>query len=251
MTPDVVVDIGNTVMKWGRCADRGVVATARLPLEDEASWNKQAESLDLPQPARWLIASVRPQTTGLLTAWLRARGDQFRVLSPRDQPPLRLAIEQPERLGIDRVLDALAANARRPPDRPALIVDAGSAVTVDWLTSEGVFAGGAILPGPRLMARALSEGTALLPLVYVERPPACVPGNNTERAVAAGIYYALVGGVLRLAQAYQAEGPRVTFVTGGYAELMAHGLQELQPIIWPEMTLEGLRLWGTHLQEMP
>ena len=81
--------------------------------------------------------------------------------------PLEVELEHPDKVGIDRLLNAVAANRRRQEHVAAILVDAGSAVTVDYLDGNGVFRGGAIFPGFRLMARALHDYTALLPIVDI------------------------------------------------------------------------------------
>ncbi len=123
------------------------------------------------------------------------------------------------------------------------MVDAGSAVTVDWLDEEGTFRGGAILPGLRLMIQALHDYTALLPLIAAPRSVPRVPGSGTAEAMEAGVFWAVAGGVRALVEQMSpatAALPEV-FLTGGDGAL-------LQPVLgnrvraWPEMTLEGIRL---------
>src|SRR6185312_8188631 len=105
--------------------------------------------------------------------------------------PLRVLVQQLDHVGIDRLLDAVAANSRRPAGVPAIIIDAGSAVTVDLVDEAGAFTGGAILPGLRLMAKALHDYTALLPLVDppTQAPP--LPGTATIPAIESGIFWAV------------------------------------------------------------
>jgi type III pantothenate kinase len=156
--------------------------------------------------------------------------------------PLRVLLERPDHVGIDRLFDAVAANSRRPAGTPAVVVDAGSAVTVDWLDETGAFRGGAILPGLRLMAQALHDYTALLPLIEPPRDIPPLPGTATPPAVAAGIFWAVVGGIEVLIRRY-AEGAGVrpdAFLTGGDAPVLHRALPRLH--LWPAMTLEGIRL---------
>ena len=93
--------------------------------------------------------------------------------------------------GIDRLVDAVAANRLRKSHRPAAIVDVGTAITVDLVAADGAFLGGSILPGIALSARALHEFTDLLPLVdvgeLVEPPPAL--GTDTEAAMRSGLFW--------------------------------------------------------------
>ncbi|MBY0526028.1 MAG: type III pantothenate kinase [Gemmataceae bacterium] len=240
MKVDVVADVGNTRIKWGRCTSAGVTAVASLPPDDPAAWQKQLTAWELTGTFNWAIAGVHPQRSNLLGNWLHERGDSAWRIDRAVDLPLKVNVPQPQKVGIDRLLDAVAAVKDRSRGRvPAAIVDAGSAITVDWVDDQGVFRGGAILPGLGLMAKALHDYTALLPLIAVRelRDPPPV-GQSTEQAIAAGVYHAAVGGVNRLLELLSS--PHV-FLTGGDAPLLERALSP-SPVIWPEMTLEGIRL---------
>src|SRR5262249_51234904 len=138
-------------------------------------------------------------------------------------------LEKPDAVGIDRLLSAVAANKRRAPDVPAIVVGAGTAVTVDWLAADGAFCGGAILPGFRLMAQALHDHTALLPPIAIERAEPPLPGTSTIAAMQAGVYWAVAGGtravIRELLQSASALSTRVpVFLTGGDAPLLESAL---------------------------
>jgi type III pantothenate kinase len=243
MTPDVVVDVGNSRIKWGHCSRAAVAAVASLPPDDPAAWQQQAERWRLPAPATWVVTGVHPARRARLEEWLRTRGDGVVVIDDPGQLPLRVPLDRPDHVGIDRLFDAVAANSRRPAGSPAVVVDAGSAVTVDYLDETGAFAGGAILPGLRLMAKALHDYTALLPLVEVPRRVPAWPGTATAPAVEAGIFWAVVGGVRALLGQCQARAlaPPPVFLTGGDAPIL-HGPLGPQVRHWPTLTLEGILL---------
>ena len=241
MKVDVVVDIGNTRIKWGRCSANGVAAMATLPSDDPAAWEQQLHGWERSGPITWAVTSVSPPTRKRFTDWLTERGGRIVDVSRPDQLPLKVLLERPDHVGMDRLLDAVAA-CHRQPGRPAVIVDAGSAVTVDLVDETGAFRGGTILPGLRLMALALHEHTALLPLVEIQKPPP-VLGTSTTDAMRSGIYYAVVGaintaGVTSCANCSLA--PTI-FLTGGDAALLKECVDN-RAIFWPEMTLEGVRL---------
>jgi type III pantothenate kinase len=157
--------------------------------------------------------------------------------------PVTVALDRPDRVGIDRLLNAVAALAIRPPNHPVAIVDAGSAVTVDWLDAAGAFRGGAILPGLRLMAEGLHAYTAHLPLIEVRNPEPILPGTDTLSAMEAGIFWTAVGGIQliidRLARLEPL--PPVLYLTGGDAGKLSSFIERSHRV-WPEMTLEGIRL---------
>ena len=116
--------------------------------------------------------------------------------------PLVVKLPRPDMVGVDRLLDALAANRLRTPGRPAVVVDVGSAITVDLVDADGAFLGGAILPGIAMSARALHEFTDLLPQIdmaeLAEPPPAL--GTATVAAMRSGLFWGAVGAVRQLVE---------------------------------------------------
>jgi type III pantothenate kinase len=242
-SPDVVVDVGNTRVKWGRCADDGVADTVSLAADAPGSWAEQLARWGLTGPLRWVVTGVHPPRREVFAEWARLRGDAVRIVDAPEELPLRVLLEHPRRVGVDRLLDAVAANSRRRPGTPAVIIDAGSAVTVDWVDATGAFVGGAILPGLRLMALALHEHTALLPLIDVPAGPPPLPGTSTPAAMAVGVFWAVAGGVRALVEELTARAgvrPDV-FLTGGDGAVLRPALGP-DVRFWPAMTLEGIRL---------
>lgn len=245
MQVDVVVDVGNTRLKWGRCAPDQIAALAPLPHDDEAAWERQWQAWAIPSSFQWVLSGVAPARRERLAAWLRQRGVTPAVLDHYQQLPLEVLVDEPGKVGLDRLLNAVAANSVRQPEHGAILIDAGTAVTVDYLDAGGVFRGGAIFPGLLLMAKALHHSTALLPLVEIDTVVA-PPGRNTTEAIKTGVLHAIVGGIEKLAnQMSEHVAPRCeVFCTGGDAPLVASALA-IEPRVWPEMTLEGIRMSAT------
>jgi type III pantothenate kinase len=244
MSPDVVVDVGNTRSKWGRCEGDTVCATVSLPSDGPEAWEAQYRAWQLTPEAVWAVAGVSPPRVDQLVQWLKGRAGAPLVVSGHLQLPLAVVVDNPAAVGIDRLLDAVAATRLWGRTRlPAVIIDAGTAVTVDLVDGDGVFRGGAILPGFRLMARALHDHTALLPLVEAPAEPPFVPAINTAAALRAGVFYAVVGGVNAVvARLLKLTGvPTHIYLTGGDAPLLTSQV-DARAEVWPEMTLEGLRL---------
>ncbi len=241
MIPDVVVDVGNSRVKWGRCAGGAVTQTVSLPPDDPPAWERQAAAW---APTRtWVVTSVNPGHCNRLVEWIGRQGGTVRILALARELPLRVLLEKPDHVGIDRLLDAVAANALRPPGRPAAVVDAGSAITVDWIDATGAFVGGAILPGLRLMALALHEHTAFLPLIPLPKGAPPVPGTSTPAAMELGVFWSAVGGIFAVLDAYRRhfDAEPVVYLTGGDSAALAAALGPAVTL-WPEMTLEGVRL---------
>jgi type III pantothenate kinase len=240
--PNLVVDIGNSRIKWGLCTPEAVTQSASLPPDDPAAWQQQLEAWQLRGPLQWVLSAVQPENCARLAEWVAGRGDRVTQLQWADQLPLRVLLEKPDHVGIDRLLDAVAANRRRRPGHSAVLIDAGSAVTVDWVDDDGAFRGGAILPGLRLMAHALHDYTALLPLIPIPTELPEMPGTSTRDAMAVGIVWTVVGGIRAILERLRpqtGDAPDV-FLTGGDAALLRAGLPG-DVLYWPLMTLEGIR----------
>lgn len=247
MTPDVVVDIGNTRLKWGVCRDGRVTDVLRLPLDDTAAWDAELSRLPPLQAfsRKWAVASVNPPALLRFVGWADNHGGMV-VFERHTDLPIRVNVDEPENVGIDRLLGAVAASAMVPPGTPAITVDVGTAVTVNLIDADGVFQGGAIFPGPRLMARALHDFTAKLPLVELGETPGGPMGKNTAAAIRIGIESAIGGGVMQLTSALADECPVPPwiFLTGGAHHLIA-GYRAPWAAEWrsvPALTLEGIRL---------
>jgi type III pantothenate kinase len=251
--PFVAVDIGNSRLKFGlyeAAADALLPAPNRVldfdpekdALERVAAWLAPWTA----DQAGWWIASVNRSHATLLVDWLRERqtGLKITLLSAGDLP-LAVALPRPDMVGIDRLVGAVAANRLRDPARPAIVVDLGTAITVDLVNPEGVFLGGAILPGIGMAARALYEFTDLLPLldmrVLREPPPAL--GKSTTDAMQSGLYWGAVGGARELIARLSAESPAPAqvFLTGGAAPAVA-GLLAPDAHYVPHLVLGGIAL---------
>jgi type III pantothenate kinase len=249
MKPDVVVDIGNTRIKWGKCSADAVTAGVALPGDDRAAWEKQTRAWEIDGHRLWTVAGVQPAWRARLVDWLKSAGHSVATVDQWEQLPLRVRLQEPGRVGLDRLFNAVAANSRRIRGSAAVIVDAGSAVTVDYVDGEGAFRGGAILPGFRLMAHALHDYTALLPLVKMPEILPVAPADSTVCAMQAGIYWAVAGAAILLVQQMKRHAgvmPQL-FVTGGDGSRLLPALRqdsdlrEVDIVFWPEMTLEGIR----------
>ncbi len=123
---------------------------------------------------------------------------------------------------MDRILNAFAVSRTEIPGRGSVLIDAGSAVTVDWLDEQHIFQGGCIFPGLDLMSEALHRYTALLPRVTPSVPLPDLPAKATFPAMQVGIFLAVTGGIreaVRLYRARAAVPPRI-YLTGGQAPLI-------------------------------
>lgn len=250
--PFVAVDIGNSRLKFG-LYEAGCDAVLPAPnrmldfdpekdaLERVAAW---MAPWNVDQAAWWIASVNRPHAT-LLVDWLRERQTALRVtlLSAGDLP-LEVALPRPDMVGIDRLAGAVAANRLRNAQRSAVVVDLGTAITVDLVSPQGAFLGGAILPGIGMSARALYEFTDLLPLldmrVLREPPPAL--GKSTTDAMQSGLFWGAVGGVRELISRLSADQASLQVIlTGGAAPAVA-GLLAADAIYVPHLVLGGIAI---------
>jgi type III pantothenate kinase len=232
----LAVDVGNTRIKWGlHGGDAWTAGGAVLHGQREelaAAWAA------LEAPARVAISNVAGPGTeqflrGLLRRW---NSGQLWIRSRAEQCGVRNGYRDPAQLGCDRWASLIAARSLEPG--ACLVVTAGTALTVDALSAEGVFLGGVIVPGVGLMKRALAGSTAAL------REEAGAfrdfPGSTAD-AIESGAIQALAGAVERVAALLAAReriSPRC-ILSGGAAAVLAPRLNlPLRRV--DNLVLEGL-----------
>jgi type III pantothenate kinase len=239
--PLVAVDVGNSRVKLARfdeppvAANRATLPTPAAVLDVDPRvapggpdpWDDLTKLIgDRSCDAfAWHIGSVQRQVTAQLVERLRDRGATRVVLLGARDLPLEVALPRPDMVGIDRLLGAVAANQLRSTGRPAVVIDLGSAITVDLVSADGAFLGGAILPGIGMSARAMHSFTDLLPLVDMQslaEPPPAV-GTATLAAMTSGLFWGAVGGVKQLIELFgrHAGSEPEVFLTGGAAPSVA------------------------------
>src|SRR5262249_41731505 len=156
------------------------------------------------------------------------------------QLPLSLALTDPKTVGVDRVCAAAAAYDRF--GRACAVASFGTATTIDCVNDEGIFLGGAILPGLSIQARALHEGTAQLPLVSRHaRAPADTFGGTTQQAINNGIVFGAIGALREIVERYATELKRwpKLVVTGGHASLIADTC-DFVDAVEPNLCIRGI-----------
>jgi type III pantothenate kinase len=240
----LVVDVGNTRMKWGLRGARGWSAQGavenrdigRLALRD---W----QALERPHRAIGVNVAgeaVRVRVEGQLARW--------RLAMEWQHPGAEAAgvvnrYAHPAELGADRWASLAAARrretARGDAPRPAIVVNAGTATTVDALDADGVFLGGLILPGRALMLQALAENTAALrvaPGRFEDFP------KSTSDALHTGAVQAVCGAIALIRGKLAREGAVVAcyLAGGGAAEIAAHLPAPLEHV--DNLVLEGVLL---------
>jgi len=196
----------------------------------------------LPEPNRVTavaVASVVPEATRVVRAHLQSgAGLKPFVVGPRTRTGLRYRYRRQD-LGSDRVCATVGAR-NRFPGKDLIVFDFGTATTANVILREGIFAGGAILPGIRMSLDALAAGTAGLPRLLPGRTLGPVQ-RNTRAAVQAGVANLIAGGIDRIIDLTERDLGRSFFVvsTGGAAGVARRYSKRLS-ILRPHLASEGL-----------
>jgi len=251
-----LVDLGSSRLKWQVRSESGTLLARGGGIWPDVSGN---DLLPAAAPERIWLCRVGPEPREQeLRAAILARHGAVPVVSlrPGTQGSGGLALNyDPEQFGADRYCALLAVQARG--GGPAVVVDAGTAVTVDFLAAGGRHLGGYILPGFRL---GLAAVAGLLP----EPLAACVaqgveiavadadqdPGRNTAQALVHGWRRGLGAAVARLAESgpFDSETAPTWWLTGGDAPWLAQGLNHSVNQV-PDLVLDGLWVWAEASRE--
>jgi type III pantothenate kinase len=222
------IDSGNTRLKWGLHKDGTWIAQGNLPL---------VRLQELPVAAERIVACNVAGERGrnaieALATRLSARLECLH--SAASCCGVTNAYEHPEQLGADRW--AALIGARHLHGAACVVVNAGTATTVDVLSADGVFRGGLILPGLSMMREALAARTADLPLAA---GAVCDLPGNTFDAIASGCMYATVGAIERMFAPLAHEPGALCLLAGGAAPALASHLRAPNRLV-ENLVLEGL-----------
>lgn len=164
------------------------------------------------------------------------------VIGAETKIPILNLYENPKEVGADRIVNAVAAFSKF--GGPCIVVDFGTATTFDCITKKGEYIGGLIVPGPILSAESLALHTARLPKVQIAKPDRFI-GRNTTESIQSGLYFgyiALVDGIIERLKSELGTGSKIV-ATGGLASLLSGDSKTIKKeLIFPELTLEGIRL---------
>jgi type III pantothenate kinase len=237
----LVLDCGNSRLKWGLAGPHGWVSQGNVS-NQEIGTLALRDWQNLPRPARVVGVNVAGEATRVRV--------EAQLVRWRTAPEWLIAGEaaggvynryaRPSQLGADRWAALIAARRRVAEElfpSSCVVVNAGTAITVDALDSEGVFRGGIILPGLNLMLHALAENTAALrmpPGRYHDFP------INTADALASGAMQAVCGAIEQMRRRLDAEGPvPKAFLSGGAAADIAPHLTPPVEVV-DNLVLEGV-----------
>jgi type III pantothenate kinase len=249
----LAVDVGNTnvvfaLVHGGAIKARWRIATDPRRTADQYSvWLHQLLELE---------GSSRDEVDGVIIGTVVPRAlHNLHVLSEkyfRKTPliagqgaaawPLQLDVDEPQNVGADRALNAIAAHAKYQGD--LLIIDFGTATTFDVVSPTGAYTGGIIAPGINLSLDALVNAAAKLPRIAIEAPETkSVIGRTTQSQMLIGIYWGYVAMIEGLTDRIKRElgQPLTVIATGGLAALFDRHTKAFDAVE-PDLTIQGLNL---------
>jgi type III pantothenate kinase len=249
----LAIDVGNTNLVFalvdkGEIKARWRIATDPRRTADQYSvWLHQLlelEGFSREQVDGVIIGTVVPRALHNLEVLSEKYFRKTPIIAGQGaaQWPLQLDVDEPQNVGADRALNAIAAHAKYPGD--LLIIDFGTATTFDVVSSSGAYTGGIIAPGINLSLDALVSAAAKLPRIAIEAPDSdSVIGRTTESQMIIGIYWGYVAMLEGLADRIKRElgRPATVVGTGGLATLFDKHTKVFDAIE-PDLTIQGLSL---------
>jgi len=230
---NLVADIGNTSIKLAVYGPNGKIDTRRFEVFDEKAIDNFLREYET---EKVIVSSVR-RLPEEFSEYFSKRAKFFHLLGPDSKLPFPVEYETHETLGTDRI--AAAAGAFRTfPGKNCLIIDAGSAITYDFMI-DGRFTGGNISPGITMRFRALNSFTGALPLVQ-KRDDFSNPGRNTTDAIAAGVITGVIYEINEYIRTFEEKHENtVIILTGGDGEFL-QGKIKNKHVYMPDLVIDGL-----------
>lgn len=241
----LAINVGNSRIALGAFHGGSLDHVTRIEIEHKDQWPAAIahawEAIQAYEGSAVVGASVNPPIQGAIEPIVREICDRkIQWVGSDIDIPIDVMTDEPNKTGIDRILNIAAAFEQM--QKACVVVDAGTAITVNCCNEVGDFIGGAIAPGAGLMLRSLHENTASLPEVSFEIPSE-VFGKTTESAMRSAVFHGVRGMVKELVEAYAMElgqWPEI-IATGGDAPKLFGGW-ELIHAISPDLTLYGIAL---------
>lgn len=250
----LAIDVGNTNIVLGVFEGKSLIQSWRLQTLRERTSDELGllaeglfahSAIERRAVTGIILGSVVPPLTGTMRSMAeRYFGRQPLIVDPATNTGMPIRYENPSEVGADRIVNAIAAREMYGGggDRPLIVCDFGTATTLDAVSAQGEYLGGAICPGVTISADALFQRAARLPRIDV-RKPSSVIGRTTVGAMESGLFYGYVGMVEGLVRRMDAElgGNARCVATGGLAAVIAPETQLIDDVDI-DLTLHGLRI---------
>lgn len=245
----LALNVGNTRLSIGVFVAGELQYSTRVSHAQRAEWAARITEAwekikDHDDPAV-VGASVNPPLVEPLEhAVKQATGQEVQWVGSDIDLPMKVLTDEPQQTGVDRVLNVAAAFEQM--GKACVVVDAGTAVTVDLCNDAGEFLGGAIAPGAQTQLDALHEKTAKLPRVELAAPKHGI-GKTTAEAIQLGVFHGIRGAVKELVESYATElGTWPDLIATGGDSAVLFENWELVHAIAPDLTLYGIALAYTN-----
>ena len=248
----IAVDIGNTNITIGLFLDgqeqfiKSIPGRCRAKLTDciKSAWQKipiTESSKEKKHDGVIVISSVKPIWTKLIQEIAKDNLDEKTYIIGKDIPlPMTLWVDEPDKVGTDRVVSAAAAYA--VVEDAVVVADFGTAVTIDLVDKNGIFLGGVICPGFEISAKALKKNTAQLPKAKITKPKAPY-GKSTTEAINCGLYYSAIGTLEEVIRRYAEKIDKwpQTVITGSAARTIKDDCNFIDSFV-PNLVTKGIVL---------
>jgi type III pantothenate kinase len=232
---NLVIDIGNTRTKIALFNQEELMIC--FPVTSFSSSDLELLIKDYPNINRAIISTVKENQEPLLSA-LKNRIQYVIELDHRTPLPIKNCYETPLTLGKDRIAAAVGAN-KHYPDQNILVIDAGTAITYDFINEKNQYTGGFITPGLNMRFRALNHFTDKLPLLKPEMP-GNFEGKNTTDSIRGGIQYGLKGEINQMIQHFNDLYGKLTIILSGGDANYLEKLLKSNKLVFPDIILSGL-----------
>ena len=246
----LAIDIGNTNLVIGCFRDNKILFKARIATDRTRTSDQygveiknmlEAYGVDRSDIKDCIISSVVPPVfNSVRTGVIKIIGKQPMVVGPGLKTGLNIHVDVPSQVGSDRIVIAVAALAEYKA--PLLLMDLGTATTIEAVEPENVYMGGVIFPGVRVSLDALTSRAAQLPGISLDQPKKVI-GKNTVDCMRSGMMYGTAAMIDGLIERMEEElGHRCTLIaTGGLAQFITP-LCKREIILEKDLLLKGLNI---------
>ncbi len=241
---NLLIDSGNSFIKWALATDDSFITGSRSLTAAASYLRKKWANYDV--PSRVIVSNVAGESiAGEISNAVRElwQLDTEFVISSRNCCGLTNSYHKPEQLGVDRWMAMVAAF--QMTDGPVIVVDCGTAVTIDLVDEGGLFVGGTIMPGLNTAFQSLRAGTDSVEEISSLNECASPVAQSTEDGVVAGVLFGLAGGIERIISEHALLVDKIpaVFITGGDVEKLVPYLT-IPVALQSSLVLEGLRIFS-------
>ncbi|MFP4845152.1 type III pantothenate kinase [Winogradskyella sp. PE311] len=218
---NLIVDVGNTFVKFAVFQDDKLIYKVSFELSE---FKKEFKLLkkEFPELRKAIVSSVGRLSKKQID--IIDEDLKLHELNYKTKLPFKSLYKTPKTLGVDRIA-LVSGSVSQFPYKNVLIIDAGTCITYDFVTSENDYLGGAISPGIRLRYQSLNNLTANLPLLEKDKPKTII-GDSTESSIHSGVVIGIIKEIDGVIEEYRAKHQDLTVIlTGGDANFLSNQLK--------------------------